>query len=109
MNTIGDDTLIVMPFPFIGENTDRTAVTKALLENRADIESTFKNDEYLKLDLTHKEIIGYKSTQGLTTLGHMPIGDLPAFNYIIQNNGKYTNSKIINLGNVRLIFEHTSH
>lgn len=104
MSTIINDPLVVMEFPLIeGETADRNTVVRALLEKRADIESTFKNDEYLKLDLTHQELIGLKST---AFLGKMPIGDLPAINYVLSNNDRHNKSKILNLGNVSMVYKH---
>lgn len=102
MNTLINDPIVTMEFP-IDENADRDAIARAILENREKIESTFSNNEFLKIDMTRKEIIGIKST---AKLGKMPIGDLPALSFIVSNDEKYSKSKMLDLGNVMTIYEH---
>lgn len=105
MNNLINDPLVVMEFPLSGgEEADKTSVFRALLERKEDIENTFKNDEYLKLNLTNQELIGIKST---AYLGKMPIGDLPALDYVIANNEKYKGCNIINIGNVKMVYDHS--
>lgn len=85
-----------------GLNSDtRNNVVRTLLDKRDVIESVFHDDEYLKMDLTHGEIIGLKST---AKIGTMDVGDLPAMDFVIRNNEKYKNATIINLGNVSVLY-----
>lgn len=111
MDEIITDPIVTMTFPISGgENANRNDVVSALLNSRDVVEGTFKNDEYLKLDLTHQEIIGIKSTSKMLIPGagkklHV-IGDLPALNFVVANNEKYKGSKIINLGNVNALYEY---
>ena len=83
----------------------RDEAVKILFDMRSDIENTFKENEYLKMDLTHGEIIGLKST---AEYGDLKIGDLPALDYIIRNDNKYRKSEIINLGNVEMLYKELS-
>ncbi len=106
MNNTVNDPLVVMEFPIMGgENADRNTVVRALLERRPIIESTFTNDEYLKLDLTRQEIIGLKST---AYVGKTKITDLPALNHVLSNNEIYIGNNITNLGNVSTIYKYYS-
>lgn len=106
MQSIIKDPLVVMDFPIDNEK-DKTAIVRALLERKAEVESTFANDEFLKLDLTHQELVGIKSTATMvTSKGEMPISDLPALNYVISNSDKHKGSKILNIGNVSKLYEH---
>lgn len=104
MDNLINDPLVVMDFPIMGgAEANRNDVVRALLERRENIESTFKNDEFLKLDLTHQELVGIKST---AQIGRMPIGDLPALDYVIRNTEKYNGSNVINIGNVSAVFNY---
>lgn len=102
MNSIINDPLVIMEFPVSG-SADRDSVVRALIDSRSNIESTFNNNEYLMLDLTHQEIIGIKST---AHLGKMKVGDLPALNCIVSNSDRYKESKMMVLGNVSTIYNH---
>jgi|SRR6266404_5767450 len=96
------DTLVVMPFPMENmEKFDRTATVKALLDRKADIESTFKNNEYIKLDLTNQELVGIKNTSD-------KFSDYIALNLVTRNHARYKDSNILSLGNVNDLFEHCS-
>lgn len=110
MQGIIKDPLVVMEFPISGDHEkNKSVIVRALLERKADVESTFANDEFLKLDLTHQELVGIKSTATMVTdKGVMPIGDLPALNYVISNSEKYKKSKILNMGNVSTLYKHYS-
>jgi hypothetical protein len=106
MDNLINDPLVVMEFPILGGgDADRDAVVRALLERRGDIESKFMNDEFLKLDLTHQELLGIKST---TQIGNLPVGDLPALDYVIGHTEKYKGSNVINLGNVSTVYNYHS-
>jgi hypothetical protein len=108
LQSIIKDPLVVMDFPIDNEK-DKTAIVRALLERKAEVESTFANDEFLKLDLTHQELVGIKSTAKMVTnKGEMPIGDLPALNYVISHSEKYQKSRTLNMGNVSAIYQHHS-
>lgn len=96
-----NEQLVVMDFP-IGEKVDRDTIVRSLLDRRSDIENTFKNDEYLKLDLTHQEILGVKSS---SYMGNVKIGDLPLFGKILSKNERYKNADIKNLGNVNMLYK----
>lgn len=80
----------------------REEVARVLLDKQEAIESTFKDDEYLKIDLTNAEIVGLKSH---AKLGEMPIGDLPAINYVLAHDDKYKNANLLNLGNVEALYK----
>lgn len=80
----------------------REEVARVILDKQEDIENTFKNDEYLKIDLTNAEIVGLKSH---AKLGDMPIGDLPAINYVLAHDDKYKNAHLLNLGNVKALYK----
>jgi hypothetical protein len=99
------DELVVMDFP-LGEKIDRNAVVRALLDRKEDIENTFKNNEYLKLDLTHQELVGIKSS---ASIGKMKVGDLPALGFVIANNDKYKDADMKNLGNVNMLYDYFSN
>lgn len=104
MSEIINDPLVVLEFPIPeGEQATRDDIVGALIARRTLVESVFTNDEYLKLDLTHQEIIGIKST---ATVGKLQIGDLPALGHVVGNNERYKDSNLINLGNVSSIFKH---
>jgi len=81
----------------IQKKSTREDVTRLILDRQEDIEATFTENEYLKIDLTHSEILGLKSH---SMLGTMKIGDLPAMDYVIRHNDKYRKADIFNLGNV---------
>lgn len=110
MSGIIKDPLVVMDFPIEGgDEIDKSAIVRALLERKTEVKSTFANDEFLKLDLTHQELVGIKSTSTIATKEReMPIGDLPALNYVISHSEKYKESKILNIGNVSTLYQHHS-
>lgn len=83
----------------------RDEAVKILFDMRSEIENTFQENEFIKMDLTHGEIIGLKST---AEYGDLKIGDLPALDYIIRNDNKYRKSEIINLGNVDMLYKELS-
>lgn len=95
------DKLIVMDAPEIREKPSKEDVVRFLLDNQKKIESTFANDEYLKLDLKHGEVIGIKST---AVIGGYKISDLTALSWVVNKNEKYKDSEIINLGSVKMIY-----
>jgi hypothetical protein len=99
-----NDELKILEVPNIKgrDKIERDEVVKILFEQRKNIEETFTENECIKMDLTHGEIIGLKST---AEFGKLKIGDLPALDYIIRNDSKYQKSKIINLGNVDMLFK----
>jgi len=80
----------------------RNDVVRLLFTMREEIEETFNQNEFIKFDLTHGEIIGLKST---AEYGDLKIGDLPALDYVIRNDNKYRKAEIINLGNVDMLFK----
>ena len=80
----------------------RDDVVRLLFNMRKQIETTFDQNEFIKFDLTHGEIIGLKST---AEFGDLKIGDLPALDYVIRNDDKYRKSEIINLGNVDMLYK----
>jgi len=84
------------------EEIGRDEVVRILFEQQKNIEEKFTESEFIKMDLTHGEIIGLKST---AEFGKLKIGDLPALDYIIRNDYKYQKAKIINLGNVDMLFK----
>jgi len=81
---------------------ERNEIVRLLFAMKEQIESTFNKNEYIKLDLTHGEIIGLKST---AEYGDLKIGDLPALDYVIRNDHKYRKAEIINLGNVDMLYK----
>lgn len=83
----------------------RNDVVRLLFAMREEIETTFDQNECIKMDLTHGEIIGLKST---AEYGDLKIGDLPALDYVIRNDDKYRKSEIINLGNVNMLYAEMS-
>jgi len=83
----------------------RNDVVRILFKMREEIKSTFDKNECIKMDLTHGEIIGLKST---AEYGDLKIGDLPALDYVIRNDDKYRKSEIINLGNVDMLYKEMS-
>lgn len=88
----------------------RDETVKALFDNQSLIESKFVNDEWLKMDLTHGEIIGLKSNSKLDIGGFkepINVGDLPAFNFMISRNEKYKNADLIDLGRLSMLFKKT--
>ena len=92
------------------EKITRDETVKALFDNRGLIEGKFINDEWLKMDLTHGEIIGLKSNSKIDIGGFkdpIDVGDLPAFNFMISRNEKYKNANLINLGKVSMLFKET--
>ncbi len=103
-----EDKLKVLPLSDIGhikpEDT-REDVTRLILDRKTEIENYFTDNEYLKIDLTNGEILGLKS-HGM--LGNMPIGDLPAMNYVITRDHKYMKANILNLGNVNDLYKRVS-
>lgn len=77
MVNIVNDELKVLKIPG-RENMNsiqRNDVVRILFDMRNEIETTFDQNEYIKMDLTHGEIIGLKST---SEYGDLKIGDLPA-------------------------------
>jgi len=99
-----NDPLVVMEFPIMGgAEANRNDVVRALLERRENIENTFKNDEFLKLDLTHQELVGIKST---AQIGTMPIGDRPALDYVMRKTEKYKGCNVIDIGKVSTVFNY---
>jgi hypothetical protein len=91
-----------MEAPGISVHSTKEDIIKFILDNRQQIENNFANDEYLKLDLTHGELLGIKSTAII--LGN-PISDMTAISWVIKHNEKYKDADIINLGNVRMLYE----
>lgn len=65
------------------------------------IRATFTQNEYLKLDVTHGEILGLHST---SKLGEKVMPDLPVMNHVIRENPKYKEADIWNIGNVDDIY-----
>jgi hypothetical protein len=109
-----NDTIKVLDLPSIQSLNpiNKNDVVRVLFEKRKEIEETFKDDEYLKMDLTHGEIIGLKSTAELDIpvnkdINKLKVGDRPAFNYLIERNDRYKNAEIIDLGNVGVLFKET--
>jgi len=100
------DKLKILKIEEIKEKIDltnmREEVTRIILDKKQIIENTFVEDEYLKIDLTNAEIIGLKSH---AKLGDMPIGDLPAINYILSQDNKYKDANLLNLGNVKQLYK----
>ena len=102
-----NDSLKVLELPSLSVgNVSREDAVRILFEKRKDIEEFFIENEYIKLDITNREIIGLKST---AKLGKMEIGDLPAIDFVIRNSDKYKNSNMLNLGNVNVLFQETKN
>jgi hypothetical protein len=60
------DELKILKFPDIyWEEMTREDIVRTILEKKEDIEKEFTNNEYLKIDLTNKEIVGFKNTNKL--------------------------------------------
>ena len=95
------DPLIVMSFPV----TEEKNIVTTLIERKEEVLHTFQNNEYLKFDETHQELIGLKST---AKVGKVTITDLPALNHVIAHNDRYKDSHILNLGNVNVIYAYFS-
>lgn len=103
MANIVNDELKVLNIPGM-ENMNpikRDDVVRILFNMRNEIETTFDQNECIKMDLTHGEIIGLKST---AEYGDLKVGDLPALDYVIRNDAKYRKSEIINLGHVDMLY-----
>lgn len=105
------DEIKVLELPSIKslKTIKRDDVVRMLFEKRQEIEETFSENEFLKLDLTNCEIIGLKSKSEIAVplsadQNRIKIGDLPAFNYLIARNEKYKNAEIINLDTVKRIY-----
>lgn len=96
------DPLISMEAPGIGLDSTKDDIIKFILDNRLVIEAQFPNNEYLKLDLTHGELLGLKST---AVVGGLPLSDLTAISWVVKHTDKYKDADIINLGNVRMLYE----
>jgi hypothetical protein len=86
----------------IKKESAREDATSLIILRKWDIEATFTENEYLKIDFTNGEILGLKSH---AMLGTMPIGDLPAMNYVIARDEKYKDADMLNLGNVSDLYE----
>jgi hypothetical protein len=86
----------------IRKESAREDVTRLIMDGQKDIEATFTDNEYLKIDLTNGEIVGLKSH---AMLGTMAIGDLPAINYVLAHDDKYKESEMLNLGNVNDLYK----
>ena|ERR1051325_4706966 len=97
-----NDTLISMQAPEIKDNLSKEDIINFLFDKRGEIEENFPNDEYIKLDLTHGEVIGLKSS---SYVGDLKVGDLTAINWVIRKSEKYKDADIVNLGNVRMLYE----
>jgi hypothetical protein len=96
------DELIVMEAPELMGEPSKDEVIGFILGRRLEIESIFPNNEYLKLDLTHGELLGLKST---AVIDGVPISDLTAISWVIRHTEKYKDADIINLGNVEMLYE----
>lgn len=104
MKDLIKDPIITMNFPLKkGVYTDRDMIVKEILEKKSEILETYKNNEYLKLDMTQGEIIGMKST---LKFGNIDIPDRVALSYMVSDSERYKSSKVIDLGNVNTIYEH---
>jgi len=80
----------------------REEIIRFLLDYQKQIEEVFCKNEYVKLDLTNGEMVGLKST---AKLGNLEIGDLPALNYLLAHDEKYKYANLLNLGNVKDLYE----
>lgn len=96
------DNLVIMDAPELIDANNKERIVRFLLDRENDIKSHFHNDEYIKLDLTHGEILGLKST---AVVQDVPISDLTAINWVIKHNEKYKDAETINLGNVQMLYE----
>jgi hypothetical protein len=96
------DPLISIEVSGLGIDSTKEEIVKFLLDNRLTIEAQFPNDEYLKFDLTHGELLGLKST---AVVGGVPISDITAISWVIKHTEKYKEADIINLGNVKMLYE----
>ena len=104
MNDIVKDSLVIMDFPIPGgEAANKGDIIKSIIDRKEDVEKIFFNNEYLKLDLTHQQLLGLKST---SSVGVVTITDLPALNYVLSKDERYKNAKIINIGNVDIFYNH---
>lgn len=105
-----NDNIVCMQAPEVKDNLDKDEIINFLFNKRKEIEETFPNDEYIKLDLTHGEVIGLKSSSYIPAeiVGmkeDLKIGDLTAINWVISKSEKYKDADIINLGNVNMLYE----
>lgn len=96
------DQLISMDAPELKEKYDKEEIVRFLLDKQKEIESHFPNDEYIKLDLTHGEVLGIKST---AVIGGVLITDMTAINWVTKHSEKYKDAEMINLGNVKMLYE----
>lgn len=98
--------LVSMDAPELTGIVSKEEIVRFLLDKQQEIESHFPNDEFIKLDMTHGEIIGMKSTAVISLGNHdIPVGDLPAMDWTIRLNAKYKDAEMINLGNVKMLYE----
>lgn len=102
MNFIKDK-VVEMDFPVEGDGKDRDAIVRALLERKEEVQKTFSNNEFIKLDLTNQQLLGIKST---ANIGDLVVGDRPALNYVIANSEKHRESNLIDIGNIDKIYKH---
>lgn len=86
----------------IKKESAREDVKSLMILRKWDIDATFTENEYLKIDFTNGEILGLKSH---AMLGTMVIGDLPAMNYVLARDEKYKDADILNLGNVNNLYK----
>lgn len=98
------DDLVVLQMPEIKGWTrhDQASVMPLFRKNEDLIKKTFANNEYLKLDVTHGEILGLHST---SKLGDKVMPDLPVMNRVINENSKYKEADIWNIANVETIYK----
>lgn len=98
-----DDELKVVELPETNwKEASKEDIVRTILEKKEEITKTFTNDEYLKIDLTNGEIVGFKST---AKLGDMELGDLSCLNFILAHNAKYKEAHLLNLGKVNTLYE----
>lgn len=92
------DDLIKLPIK-LGNNfkTTRDNIVRIILDNQGNVKETFKNDEYLILDIDNSEIVGLSPS--LSDTG------LPEIQYVLSKKDKYKNSMLFTLGNAGTLYD----
>ena len=101
---VKDQTLIALDMPEAKGWTkaNHGSVMSLLKTNEDLVKKTFAQNEYLKLDVTHGEILGLHST---AKIGDKVLPDLPVMNRVIRENPKYKEADIWNIANVETIYK----
>lgn len=81
---------------------DTEAITALFRQYEDVVKKTFVNNDYLKLDVTHGEILGLHST---SMIGDTVLPDLPVMDHAIRSNPKYRDADIWNIANVEALYK----